>query len=173
VTDIRLAAADDADAIARIQITAWRAAYVPFLPASFLDGLEQSTRAAQWRTRIGPAAEANAPTFVALDDADAVRGFAHTGPVRDDDLSPDHRAEIYTIYVDPVAWRRGIGSALMTAVGEFWQPTGVRELVLWVFEENAESRAFYERLGWQPDGARQVDDFGDAHPMEVRYRRHV
>ncbi len=31
MTDIRLAAADDADAIARIQITAWRAAYVPFL----------------------------------------------------------------------------------------------------------------------------------------------
>lgn len=91
----------------------------------------------------------------------------------DDDLSPDHRAEIYTIYVDPVDWRRGIGSALMTAVGEFWQPTGVRELVLWVFEENAEARAFYERLGWQPDGARQVDDFGDARPMEVRYRRHV
>jgi RimJ/RimL family protein N-acetyltransferase len=47
----------------------------------------------------------------------------------------------------------------------------VHELFLWVFEENAESRAFYERLGWRPDGGRQVDDFGGAHPIEIRYRR--
>jgi hypothetical protein len=26
-------------------------------------------------------------------------------------------------------------------------------------------------MGWQLDGARQVDDFGTAHPVEVRYRR--
>lgn len=151
MTRIRLAGTADAEAIASIQIAAWRAAYASFLPARFLDGLDVNDRAAQWGTRTGPAALENSPTFVALDETDALRGFAHTGPLRDDDLSPDGRA----------------------AIDEFWRPTDVAELVLWVFEDNAESRAFYEHLGWLADGSRKVDDFGDAQPAELRYRRHT
>ena len=173
VARIRLAQSGDAEAIARIQVAGWRVAYAAILPRDFLDGLDTTARAAQWRTRIGPAARAGAPTFAALDETDALRGFAHTGPVRDDDLvaAPSGRAEVYTVYVDPAAWRRGIGSELMGAIDRFWAPTEVHELYLWVFEENAESRAFYERLGWRPDGSRQVDDFGGAHPVEISYRR--
>ena len=173
VARIRLAEAEDAEAIAAIQIAAWRTAYAGFLPAAFLDGLDVAARADQWRSRIGPAMRPGSPTFVALDDAQTVRGFAHTGPTRDDDLDPAGRAEIYTIYVDPATWRRGIGSALMRAVDEFWRPSNVQELVLWAFKDNADGRAFYEGLGWRPDGAEQVDDFGTAHPVEVRYRRPV
>lgn len=77
MTRIRLAEADDAEAIARIQIAGWRTAYMHILPADFLGGLDAAARAAQWRTRIGPAAHADAPTFVAHDETDAVRGFAH------------------------------------------------------------------------------------------------
>ena len=171
MTRIRLAAADDADAIARIQVAGWRSAYAQILPADFLAGLDVDARAAQWRSRIGPAARADSPTFVALDEADAVVGFAHAGPIRDDDLPPEGRAEVYTVYVDPTAWRHRIGTALMAAVDDFWMATDVRELVLWVFEDNADGRAFYERLGWRADGASQVDDFGGARPVEVRYRR--
>ncbi len=173
VTRIRLAEADDAEAIARIQINAWRIAYADFLPAPFLDALDAEQRATQWHGRIGPAMRRDAPTFVAVDATDAVSGFIHTGPIRDDDLEPDGRAEIYTIYVDPASWRRGIGSALMRAVDDFWRPSDVHELVLWAFKDNADGRAFYERLGWRADGAEQVDDFGTAHPVEVRYRRPV
>jgi GNAT superfamily N-acetyltransferase len=159
------------EAVARIQVAGWRAAYAEILPADFLDRLDERARAAQWRTRIGPAAEPNSPTFVATDETDVVRGFAHTGPVRDEDLESDGRAEVYTLYVDPVSWRAGIGTLLMREVERFWAPTDVRELVLWVFERNALGRAFYERLGFEPDGATHVDDFGGAQPVEVRYRR--
>ena len=114
-----------------------------------------------------------APTFVALDETDALRGFAHTGPLRDTDIDASARAEVYTVYVDPSAWRQGVGSALMRKIDDFWCSSDVTELTLWVFEANAAARAFYERLGWRPDGARQVDDFGGAHPVEVRYRRPV
>jgi GNAT superfamily N-acetyltransferase len=173
VARVRLAEAGDADAIGRIQVAAWRRAYAGFLPAAFLDGLDAEERAARARTRIGPAAHADSPTFVALDATDTVRGFAHTGPVRDDDLDPAGRAEVYTVYVDPAAWRLGFGSALLSAVEGFWQPTGVSELVLWVFEDNLDGRAFYERLGWIPDGARLIDDFGGVHPAEIRLRRRL
>lgn len=173
VTRIRLAEAGDAEAIGRIQVEAWRAAYAQILPPGFLASLDATARASQWHDRIGERAHPNAPTFVALDERDAVRGFAHTGPVRDDDLRPDGRAEIYTVYVDPERWRHGAGSDLMRAIDDFWLPTEVHELTLWVFEENQLGRAFYERLGWQPDGARQVDDFGGVHPAEIRLRRRL
>lgn len=171
VARIRLAEAGDAEAIARIKVAAWRQTYATFLPSAFLDGLDAAEGAARARSRIGPAALADSPTFVALDETGAVRGFAHTGPVRDDDLDPRGVAEVYTIYVDPAFQGRGLGTALLEAVDRFWQPRPVRELVLWVFEENVGGRAFYERLGWTPDGARQVDDFGGVHPAEIRLRR--
>jgi GNAT superfamily N-acetyltransferase len=173
VIRIRGAEVGDAEAIARIQMAAWRAGYGHIVPARWLAELDEADRADRWRGRLGPAALPDSPTFVAVDDADAVVGFVHTGPLRDEDLSRESRAEIYTLYVHPRAWRRGVGSALLGAVDTFWDPTDVRELLLWVFEANAASRAFYEALGWRPDGATQVDDFGDAQPVEVRYRRRL
>jgi L-amino acid N-acyltransferase YncA len=173
MTHTRPAIEADAGAIARIQVAGWRTAYGHILPAEFLASLDAKHRAMQWRTRIGPSMRADSPTIVAVDDTGAVVGFAHTGPCRDDDLRATERGEVYTLYVDPVAWRRGIGSALTAAIDAFWAPTEVDELTAWVFEDNAESRAFYEALGWRPDGARQVDDFGGATPIEVRYRRPV
>lgn len=173
MTRIRLARTGDAEAISRIQIASWRAAYRSIMPAEFLATLDEAERADRWRGRIGPAAPAESATFVAVDerDPDRVVGFAHIGPVRDDDVAPAGRGEVYTLYVDPSAWRRGIGSALLAAADEHWRPTDVRELLLWVFEDNAQARAFYEAQGWEADGTRRLDDFGGAQPAEIRYRR--
>lgn len=170
---IRLAEARDAEAIASIQVAAWRTGYGHIVPARWLEELDEGDRADRWRDRLGAAALPDSPTFVAVDASDTVTGFVHTGPLRDEDLPRAGRAEVYTLYVDPRSWRRGIGSALLRAVDAFWAPTGVGELCLWVFEANRESRAFYEALGWRPDGAAQIDDFGDAQPVEVRYRRRL
>ena len=173
VVAIRLAEARDAEAIARIQVAGWRRAYAHILAADFLAGLDQAARATQWRGRIGPAAHANSPTFVATDETGAVLGFTHTGPARDEDLDASRTAEVFTLYVDPAAWRGGIGSALIAEVDRFWTGTDVDEVVLWVFERNDDGRRFYERLGFAPDGASQVDEFGGTSPVEVRYRRRV
>ncbi len=167
---MRLARTEDADAIAAIQLSAWRTAYARIMPAAFLAELNVADRAERWRGRIGASADPVSPTFVIL-EADRVRGFVHTGPIRDTDLEPDGRAEIYTIYVDPAAWRRGHGAALLRTVDDFWQPRGIGEMVLWVFEANRAARTFYERMGWCPDGSTQVDDFGSARAVEMRYRR--
>lgn len=149
----------------------WRTGYAHILPAAFLAGLSEADRAARWRSRLGTSALPDSPTFVAVDAEDAVVGFAHTGPLRDDDLPPAGRAEVYTLYVEPAAWREGIGRHLMAAVDAFWAPRDTRELFVWVFEANEAARAFYAALGFEPDGATQVDDFGGAQPVEVRYRR--
>ena len=46
---VRPATAGDADAIARVQVETWRAAYRAIVPAAFLAGLDHAERAERWR----------------------------------------------------------------------------------------------------------------------------
>ena len=43
------------------------------------------------------------------------------------------------------------------------------EAVLWVLEDNPRARRFYEREGWDLDGARKEDEFLGVRVAEVRY----
>jgi len=55
----------------------------------------------------------------------------------------------------------------MRAVLDGMQSAGVERALLWVGEENARARRFYEREGWRPGGASRASPLG---PTEVRYR---
>lgn len=50
---------------------------------------------------------------------------------------------IEQLYVEPVAWRMGAGSALLEHV-QLRQPDG---FLLWTFQRNAMARAFYRKHG--------------------------
>jgi GNAT superfamily N-acetyltransferase len=108
------------------------------------------------------------PVWVALRNGHIV-GYASTGPPRDEDV-PLPAAEVYAIYVLPDAWRSGVGRALLATVVAEWQSRRVERMVLWVLEDNAGARRFYEATGWAPDGGRQQIDLGGIAPTEVRYR---
>ena len=70
--------------------------------------------------------------------------------------------ELTHIYVEPDAHGRGIGAALMERVKER-RPAGFR---LWVFQENANARRFYERRGFvlvrETDGSDNEERTPDA-----------
>jgi GNAT superfamily N-acetyltransferase len=68
-------------------------------------------------------------------------------------------------------WRRGVGTALHDVCIEHLRRSGFAEVVLWAFGANPGAKAFYERLGWQPDGAQVERDFAGAALAIVRYRR--
>jgi GNAT superfamily N-acetyltransferase len=57
----------------------------------------------------------------------------------------------------------------MEAVRANLKAAGFATGALWVLEANRRARAFYDRQGWVPDGARKVDDPGDFVLAEVRY----
>jgi len=165
---IRRATATDAHAIAAIVVRGWQAAYRGILPDDFLDGLSVGAREIAWRMRLESGTEGGAPAWVAELDATAI-GFVASGPPRDEDVALP-ALEIYAIYVMPEAWRSGVGGALLTTAVDHWRESGVTALVLWVLEANSAGRAFYEAMGWQPDGIRQLIDLGGFTVAEVRYR---
>lgn len=91
-------------------------------------------------------------------------------PSRDADASASV-GEIGALMVDPSAWRRGVGRALMDSALEASTASGYDDVTLWVFEENARARRFYEAQRFATDGATQKKQRNGYRLQEVRYRR--
>jgi GNAT superfamily N-acetyltransferase len=158
---------DDARAIAEISVVAWQAAYRGILPGGFLAGLSVQPRATAWAAMLESDADGASPAWVA-ERAGRIIGYASTGPPRDEDMQIP-AAEVYAIYVLPEAWRTGCGRALLSAAVAEWRVRGIDTLVLWVLQDNAPARHFYEAMGWAPDGSRQQIDLGGVAATEFRY----
>jgi GNAT superfamily N-acetyltransferase len=76
---------------------------------------------------------------------------------------------VAALNVRPEAWRSGVGTALMGRALATFRSDGRRTASLWVLERNHGARAFYERLGFETDGA--ADIFGESGAPVVRMRR--
>jgi L-amino acid N-acyltransferase YncA len=94
---------------------------------------------------------AGLPFLVASSAPDRVEGFAYASPYR-------HRSGYRftledSIYVDPFALRRGIGSALLGTLIERCTALGYRQLVAVIGDSaNAASIAVHSKLGFAPIG---------------------
>jgi ribosomal protein S18 acetylase RimI-like enzyme len=175
---IRRERPDDADAVAGVHVRAWQAGYAGIMPDEVLSRLNVAAwaqRRRQWRT-----ADDDQPftTYVAeADDGEAV-GFATVGPYREgqdpDDLDPAY-GEILAIYVDPACWGAGVGRELLAAARASLAEAGHDTARLWVLEDNARARRFYDRAGFAPDGERStytIQLAADRDPValeEIRY----
>jgi GNAT superfamily N-acetyltransferase len=165
---VRRALPADARAIAEVAVRGWQTAYRGLMPDEFLAGLSVTGREAAWREMLDRDADGGVPAWLAERHGRAV-GFASSGPPRDQDV-PLPSAEVYAIYVLPEEWRSGIGRLLLQTTAAHWCERGATELVLWVLEGNAPARAFYEAMGWRPDGARQQLEIARTSLTEIRYR---
>ena len=166
---IRSAVEDDAFAIARIQILAWRQAYAGMMPQDFLDRMDSVRRVTSWRRALSaPAAMA---TDVVLGPTGDIIGFFVYGPSRDADAAAG-TGELVAINLLPAHWRRGLGRSMMARLLAAAAEQGWQALTLWVLETNLQARRFYEAHGFEADGASQVDLKLTGAPLHlVRYRR--
>lgn len=164
---IRPAVVADAPRIAQVHIASWQEAYSGIVPAQVLDNLDLARREEQWRAALENAERDGVRAWVA-ETGDRLVGFCSLGPSRDEDA--DRRTwEIYSIYLEPDTWGRGVARELMrTMLAEVPADAPV---TLWVLADNERARHFYRRHGFQPDGTERLEPFGEAQLLEVRYRR--
>jgi ribosomal protein S18 acetylase RimI-like enzyme len=160
---IRPARPEDADALAGVQTRSWRAAYSGYVP---VDRIEKHAgeRPERWR-RILAGAHG---TFVIVGAEGALVGFVSVGESRDEDARAGD-GELWAIYVEPDLIGTGIGTELLN-YGEAEMARSYTGATLWVFEENAQARRFYERHGWAPDDRPGDPGRWDWAPS-VRYRK--
>lgn len=166
VVTVRLASVDDADAIGRIQVETWRAAYTGLMPDETIAGFDVEERQRLWRAWFEQPWPGSA-VFVAERDG-AVVGFANIGPCREEQGA----GELYAIYVQPDSWGTGAGRALIQRVEESLRSAGFGQAILWVLEGNERAERFYRAAGWELDG-RKVDQFQGAAVSELRYRKRL
>ena len=167
---IRRAKPLDARGIAEVHVGAWKTAYRGLLPQPVLEGLSVQDAEARWRERL---AEAWSELLVLTED-EGIAGYVGYGPTRDETLDPKKVGEVYVLYVAPLAWRKGYGSALLREAMDSLRKEGSREVVVWVLYNNQQAIAFYEAAGFVADGARRVKERADGTQMVIaRYRRRL
>lgn len=162
---IRLAEPGDAADIAAVHVRVWQTAYRGIIDDAYLQGLSVADRETGWNRRL---ADASILTLLAEEDGTTV-GFVTGGKSRDAD-DPPSTAEIYSIYVDELRSRKGIGSALLQQMVKRLRRSGFKEVILWVLGENAPAMAFYARHDMHADEGRtrQITIGGQMH-IEIRY----
>jgi len=138
---VRAAVLGDAAAIARVHVATWRTTYRGMLPDDFLASLTEAHYADRWKRAIGDGASL---VYVAADSSGVV-GFASGGRERAGE--DGFGGELYALYVDGHAQRRGHGRELVRAVVGGLRDMGLRDMIIWVLRDNAGARAFYLRLG--------------------------
>jgi ribosomal protein S18 acetylase RimI-like enzyme len=169
----RVAWADDAPAIAAVQVRAWRTSYADLLPADLLADLQVDEIAAGWAEALSRPPDARNRVLVAL-ERNLVTGFTITGPAEDPDCDPVADGQLADLTVDPHKRHAGHGSRLLQAAVDTLKADRFARAVTWLPAQDDETRSFVTAAGWGPDGAhRTLDLTGDGSVLVKQVRLHT
>ncbi|WP_028636047.1 GNAT family N-acetyltransferase [Nocardioides sp. URHA0032] len=169
---VRVAWADDARAIAEVQLRTWRATYAGVLPAEALPS-DVEAAAAAWHAALSKPRDARNRVLVAL-ERNRVVGFALTSPAADPDCDPVVDAELADLTVDPDARGQGHGSRLLQAAVDTMAADRFSRAVLWAIASDDALRTFLADAGWAADQAhRELDLDGEGTTVVKQVRLHT
>lgn len=166
---VRIAWADDADAIAAVQVRAWQEMYADVVPADALP-TDPATLAPAWRQSLGRPADARHRVLVAL-ERNRVVGFALTGPAEDPDCDPVADGALAEMTLDPAERGKGHGSRLLQAAVDTLVADRFTRAVTWLLASDDDQRRFLTEAGWDADGAHReldLDGTGETTVKQVR-----
>lgn len=165
----RVAWADDAPAIARLQLATRRVDLRDLLPAEVLE-VDPDAAEAAWRETLTRPPDGRVRVLVAL-ERNRVTGFAITTPALDPDCDPVADAELMELTVDPGERRRGHGSRILQACVDTMVADRFRRAVLWAGAGDDTLRRFLTDAGWAPDGAHRELDLDGTGALTVKQVR--
>ena len=152
---------DDPYAVSRVYEQSWKSAYRGIVPQSYLDAIP----AGRWASLVAMEGWNN---LIAL-DGETVAGVCCFSRSRFSGYAD--WGEIISLYLLPGYMGLGLGRRLMERALAELRALGYRRVFLWVLEENARARHFYEKMGFRPNGAEQWDDIGGRDLKELMYIR--
>jgi GNAT superfamily N-acetyltransferase len=158
---VRAGRAEDAAAIARVQVQSWRETYRGLMADQVLDDPDlPAVRERFWTTALTDERFSRNRIAVVEHDGELI-GVAMSGPPENPD-SPWAR-QLYVLYVLQRHHGSGAGAALLDAVVEAHESA-----VLWVADPNPRAQAFYRKHRFSADGTSVVTDDGVPAVRMVR-----
>jgi GNAT superfamily N-acetyltransferase len=165
---VRVAWADDADAIAEIQARAWASSYAGLVPAT--GELDTADFAQLWREALAHPADARHRALVAL-ERNRVVGFAITTPATDPDCDQATDGELMEFTVDEAERGKGHGSRLLQAAVDTLLADRFTRAVVWLVADDDALRGFLTEAGWGADTAHRTLDLDGSGTTQVRQVR--
>ncbi len=156
---IRQARQEDAAKIAQVYIDSWHDTYPGVLPTALLCAMTSKGQTARWLATIR--AQGRESVLVADSSDEGIVGMASLGPARDGSLGFD--GEVYTLYVDPSYYGRGIGRALLQNAFLTLRKQGMTSCLIWAHAHNY-ARYFYEAMGGRLVAERSAMLMGEKVP---------
>lgn len=156
---VRVAWADDAPAIAGVQVRAWGRDLGGRVPNEALPDATQV--AVAWQRSLAASGDARNRVLVALERSRVV-GFAVTVPAADPDCDAIADGELAELVVDIDETGLGHGSRLLQAAVDTLRADRFTRAVHWVTATDDRRRAFLTGAGWAPDTAHRELDLAEA-----------
>jgi GNAT superfamily N-acetyltransferase len=153
---IRAATAEDARAIAELEVRAWRWAFVDIVADGDMPTVDARTE--RWRD------EPREGAFVAEVEGRIV-GVVQVEP---EATGGGATGRLRRLYVDPAAQGAGLGAALHEHALAELVAGGYADATLEVFTADGHARGFYERRGWTADGP--AADWAGVPAIRYRHR---
>lgn len=166
---IRKAEKSDIPAIARIHVSGWRTSGEGIVDSDYLANLEVSDRVSEWQKNFQ---DGDVKMLLALKGNECV-GFINYGPLQTappgtSKIRPAYSSEIYAIYLMPEFFEKGIGKQLLKNATRALQEQKHNSVCLWVLKDNKRACSFYDKMGGQRIGKKEVL-LGPTKAKEVCY----
>ena len=133
--------------LAYIQTESWKAAFRDILEPEILEGCTNPDKVRAMYQRMLEQGKGNGYILTVDGQPHCIAWWDAT---REKDM-PGY-AELICIHSLPNQWRKGYGSKMMETVLRDISAAGYAKVMLWVFEENARARRFYEAFGFTTKG---------------------
>jgi len=167
--EVRPATLRDAKAVAEVHAASAQAAYADILPEDQLRALTPATREAKWREAI----EYAEPQVHVVELGGEVVGFVGFDRSRDP-KTPSTTGEIWSLYVKPEHWDKGLGVALWDAAREGLEEEGCTVVTIWVPLRNDRAIRFCELAGFKREmKTAKTTAIGTVKIEEIRLKRSV
>lgn len=144
----------------------WRQTFERYIADGWLDAMDSrlDQDVAAWLTALKRPGNRTRTAVAVTEDGEVV-GMASAAPVLEesDRLATGAKWELFTMYVARAWQGSGVARRLADAV------LGDEPALLWVLEENPRAHAFFEKLGFAPDGAREElpEEWSGAHDIRM------
>lgn len=147
MTGLRRLGLPDLAEVVAIFLDCWLLSYREVMPAELVDRMTPEAADELWRRSL----DGSGTVYLGAEGPDGrlagFVGFRLTAP---------GDGYVGSLYVSPHVQGGGFGGRLLAAAERELADRGAVTARLWVFEQNAPSRRFYERAGWAADGSRET-----------------
>jgi len=139
---IREAGPEDARSISEIRINGWKSAYQGIVDDEYFKNISYEEEYDKFYKRLSKKdKDSNENIIVYADENNNILGFSIFLNLLDN----KYDCELQAIYVEPSNKGKGIGTAMLNYVQQYFKERGKKNMILFCLKENKASRIFYEK----------------------------